>query len=172
VQDQNGSKKVHCKFIDFYLLENLISDNVDQNNIYKSFNWTDEISKFWGGVELLMNNSHTPPPLFAYALLDQFKPIKRTLKLDHIISDALKFKNIEELIDDGKQLQQPVGEKATSNANQRHYRVTHNTPIKLEAPYQQEIYKNLEKTPVSEVSSLTDRSRVSYKQRNEDVNCI
>lgn len=146
-----------------------MSGKVDQNNIYKSFNWTDEISKFWGGVELLMENSHVPPSLFAYALLDQFKPVKIGFRLNNIISDSLKYKRIEELIDDGKQLQTSANQKTKSNVFHRHHRVTHNTPIKLEAPSQQEFYSNLEKTPVSEVSSLTDRSKVSYKQRQEDV---
>jgi hypothetical protein len=100
-EQKRGGIRAEWFVADFQLLDNLLAPNVASNNIYKNFNWSSELSKFWASIEQVRNSSsQNPPPLFAYALSKFFEPPKSDFNsLNEVLAVYEKLEAINKVVE-------------------------------------------------------------------------
>ncbi|KAJ1344066.1 hypothetical protein BSLG_001206 [Batrachochytrium salamandrivorans] len=105
----------------YQLLYDLIHNNgLNENNIYRTFNWKLETTRFWDSAravgsqkDRLPASGPSPPPLFAYALAEHFFADDRHLAsakdFEQIAIDAERWNRVDSLV-----------KSAIGKGNQRH----------------------------------------------------
>jgi hypothetical protein len=146
--------------LDYFLLDNLLSDHVFDENIYKSLNWDEELTKFWCSIEQLEQKQ--VPPLFAYALATYFKPIKMT-RIQDFLNDSVKIKRIENLI--GVENLEPFQKPPTIPESQVYLSKSANSKNSSSESLKN-IMEKKSNTP-SEITSSTTQSRYTLKLQED-----
>ncbi|KAH9270410.1 hypothetical protein BASA83_007409 [Batrachochytrium salamandrivorans] len=107
---KRGGVRAEWFSADYQLLYDLIHNNgLNENNIYRTFNWKLETTRFWDSAravgsqkDRLPPSGPSPPPLFAYALAEHFFADDRHLAsakdFEQIAIDAERWNRVDSLV--------------------------------------------------------------------------